>query len=91
MPTQEKQGNRPVKSFRLRGVSVSVFANPAEVEGHATVFHKINVQRTYKEGQEFKTTSSLNRDDLPIAALLLQKAWEWVLETEAEHRNEASP
>lgn len=76
--------NKPVKSYKLRGVHVSVFANPAEVEGRKAVFHKVTVSRVYKEGTEFKTTSSLGRDDLPVARLLLDRAWEFILEAEAK-------
>jgi hypothetical protein len=70
---------KPIKVFRLRGVKASVFANPME-QG---VYHKLTLQRIYREGNEWKTTQSLSRDDLPVARLLLDRAWEFILETEA--------
>ena len=73
------ENNAPVKVLRARGVKVSVFENRTE---NATFF-KATVQRVYKDGEEFKTTNSLGRDDLPVARLLLQRAWEWILEAEA--------
>ena len=73
---------QPVETFRHRGLSVSVFENTSE-DGK-TVYHKVSLQRTYRQDDEWKTTQSLSRDDLPIAALLLQKAWEYVLEAEGK-------
>jgi len=70
----------PVKAFRLHGVSVSVFENTSE-DGE-TVFYKSTLQRVYKQGDEWKTTQSLSRDDLPVASLLLEKAWAFILDQE---------
>lgn len=73
---------KPLKVFRVRGVSATVFRNHAVVRDREVVFHKVSLQRTYKDGEQFKSTSSLSRDDLPIAQLVLGQAWEWVLDEE---------
>lgn len=70
---------KPVRVFRLKGVKVAVFENRAG-DG---VFYKTSLQRVYKDGDQWKTTTSLSRDDLPVARLLLGRAWEWILEAEA--------
>ena len=85
--TTKTEKTKPVKSFRLRGVSVAVFENHTQSEGRDVTFHKVSVQKTYKEGEEFKTTTSFGRDDLPVVQMLLGRAWEWILETEAAARN----
>lgn len=74
---------KPVKAFRLRGLSASVFENHTTVNDRTITFLKVSLQRTYKDGDEWKTTTSLSRDDLPVALLLLQRAWEFILDTEA--------
>ena len=74
------QQNKPVKVFRLRGVKVAVFEN----RGEQGAFHKTAIQRIYREGEEWKTTTSLGRDDLPVARMLIERAWEWILETESD-------
>jgi hypothetical protein len=73
--------NKPVKTWKLKGVHVSVFRNVSEKDG--VIFFKTSAQKVYKDGEEFKTTSSLGRDDLPVAQLLLGKAYEFILESEA--------
>jgi len=80
--------NKPVRVFRLRGVKAAVFENHASNGEQNTVFHKVSLQRVYRDGEEWKTTQSLGRDDLPVARHLLGKAWEWILETEAARNRE---
>ena len=81
-PVLAHNSTKPVKTFRLRGVSVSVFKNHAKTDDRDVSFHKVSVQRTYRDGDEWKTTTSFSRDDLPIARLLLDRAWQYILDTE---------
>ncbi len=81
-----QQSTKPVQVFRARGVKVSVFENHAG----DNVYFKTTLQRIYREGEEWKTTTSLSRDDLPIARHLLQKAWDFILDAESS-RNGAEP
>ncbi len=46
-----KQGTKPIKVFRKRGVSVSVFANT--VKDKSFPMYKVAIQRTYKKDDEF--------------------------------------
>ncbi len=80
---------KPVKVFRLRGVTASVFANQAKSEGRDITFHKVSVQRIYKDGDEWRTTTNFGRDELPIAQLLMSRAWEFILDAEASHTVDA--
>ena len=79
--SETASNNAPVKSWKRKGVHVSVFQNTSEKDG--SVYFKTSLQRVYKDGEEFKTTSSLGRDDLPVAQLLLSTAYEFILESEA--------
>lgn len=81
--------SKPVKSFRMRGVRVSVFENHAERDENASAFHKVSIQKIYKQGNDFKTSTSLGRDDLPIARLLLDRAWQFILDAESNSKDES--
>ena len=84
MSQTTEASNKPIQTFRRRGVKVSIFENKS---GEAT-FRKIAIQKLYREdGGTWKTTTSLGRDDLPIAQLLIGKAWEFILDQEAEPHN----
>ena len=41
-----------------------------------------------KDGDEWKTTASFGRDDLPVMQLLLKRAWEFILDAEASRGKE---
>jgi hypothetical protein len=75
--------SKPVQTYRLHGVSVSIFANPTKSNGEDSVFYKVSLQRTFKDGDEFRTTNSFSRDDLPIVELLARRAWEYILAAES--------
>jgi hypothetical protein len=76
--------SKPVKVLRVRGISASIFANRAKSDqGRELTFHKVAIQRTYRDEGEFKITSSFSRDDLPIVRLLSERAWQWILDEEA--------
>lgn len=81
---------KPVHVFRLRGLSASIFKNQAKSSDRGLPYFKVSLQKTYKDGDEFKTTNSLSRDDLPIADLLLKKAWVFILESEDKRRKNTS-
>ncbi len=75
---------KPVKVFRLRGVSASVFENASKNGDRPVTFHKVSLQRTYKDGDEFKTTTSFGRDDLPVCVHVMQQAWAYILDAESK-------
>ena len=83
-----QNATKPVKVFRLRGISASVFANTAKSGEREITFHKVSLQRTYKDGDDWKTTTSFGRDDLPTAQLVLSRAWEFILDAEASRGKE---
>lgn len=84
-------GNKPVKVFRIKGVKVSIWANSVTIDGRETIMHKVTDQRIYREGDDWKTTESYSRDDLPILQMLVQDAYRWILEVEAaKNREEAA-
>lgn len=80
--------NKPWKVFRSSGVSVSIFQNKAETkDGETRTFFKTVTSKTYRDGDEFKSTNSLSTDDLPVAMLLQHLAWNSILAAESEQRD----
>ena len=68
---QESSGNKgPVGKIKCGGVTVSVWENKGE---HST-FNTYSLQRSYKDGEEWKNTTSLREGDLPKAILAYQEA-----------------
>ncbi len=48
----------------------------------------MTLQRAYKDGEEFKHSSSFLRDDVPVVRHLLDQAWQHILELEASRKAE---
>jgi hypothetical protein len=71
-------------------MSVSVWENRLERDGNTIVYHKATLSKSFKT-DGFKKTGSLNRDDLPVAAHLLQQAWEFILAEEARRKEKPAP
>ena len=84
--SDKTDSNKPVKSFRLRGITASIFENSSE-DGKS--FYKVTLQRSYKQGDEWKSTNSFGRDDLPLVSLLTKQAWEFILNTESNSQKES--
>ena len=75
--------NKPVKVFRFRGISASVFENTTHAENQPVRFFKVSLQRAFKQDGEFRHNSSFGRDDIPVAKHVLDEAWRFILEQEA--------
>ena len=69
-------GNAPVKKLRVGYVTATIWAN----EGPNSKFYTVEISRTYKEGEDLKNTSSLGHADLLIAANLLQRSNDWIMQ-----------
>ncbi len=80
MKNEKESNNKPVKKFQLRGISASLFENTSE---KGVPFFKVSITRTFKDGDQFKTTSTFSRDDLPIVEALSRQAWLEILKQEA--------
>ena len=63
--------SKPVKTFRFRGISASVFENTTHADNQPVRFFKVSLQRAFKQDGEFKHNSSFGRDDIPVAMHVL--------------------
>ncbi|MEZ6137004.1 MAG: hypothetical protein R3C53_19085 [Pirellulaceae bacterium] len=66
--------NKPIHRIRLGAVAASVFANSTE-KGE---FHRVQIERAYKDGEDWKYTKSFNRDDLLLVAKVADLAHSWI-------------
>jgi len=79
MENATSTGNQPEKRFSTGAISATVWKNSAtsKKDGSAIEFNTITLQRRYtdKDGV-WKSTNSMRINDLPKAALVLNKAYE---------------
>ena len=86
--TSAKENTSPAATFRMKGVSVAVYAN--QIKGSPVPLFKVSIKKNIFDKGEFKSVSSLGRDDLPVAQYLLQQAWVKIHEMEADARKDSS-
>jgi hypothetical protein len=77
---------RPVHTERIGLVSVSIWAQTTENR----TFYTTTLERRYKEKDGYKSTDSLNHDDLLNARKLLERAEEWIAAKIGEDRTSAA-
>lgn len=76
--------NAPEKVFRIGLVSASVFVNEVQGEGGTRELRNVNLQRRYRDGDSWKSTTSFGLSDLPTAIRVLELAQRHVESIEAE-------
>ncbi|MCA9042226.1 MAG: hypothetical protein KDA65_17870 [Planctomycetaceae bacterium] len=81
---KKKQSNPPEKVFRIGFISASIFAHEIETDDGQRTVRSVNVQKRYKDGEDFKYTSSFNLSELPQAIRVMQLAQGYIERHEAE-------
>jgi hypothetical protein len=62
--------NRPVQEIRMGRIKAAIWENETQ---NGTRFN-VTVTRLYKDGDEWKSSDSFGRDDLPLLAKVLDRA-----------------
>jgi homoaconitase/3-isopropylmalate dehydratase large subunit len=71
--------NRPEKVFQNGAVRAAIFVNERERDGHSFTKRQVSFQKLYRDKDgEFKSTNSLDVNDLPKAVIVLQKAYDYL-------------
>jgi hypothetical protein len=78
--------DRPIHEIRLGKCKAAIWANPTE---HGTRYN-VTFLRIYKQDDQWETTSSFGRDDLPLVAKLADQAHTWIYEKLAHERDDAA-
>lgn len=68
-------GNRPVHEIKLGRIRASIWTNG----GHGQdTWLSVSISRLYRAGNEWKTTTSFGRDDLPLVSKAAEMAYTWI-------------
>ena len=82
--------NKPEMKFKAGAVSATIWQNETESKaGQQVHFRTVSLDRVYKDkGGSWKHAGSLRMNDLPKAALVLSKAYEYLNFAEQNHSAE---
>ena len=81
-PRQNDAKNKPVHEVRLGRIKAAIWAN----ETDNGVRHNVTITRLYKDGDEWKTSTSFGREELPLVAKVADLAHSWIY----QHGQEAN-
>ena len=70
------KSNRPVQEIRMGRVRAAIWEN----ETQNGTRHNVTLSRLYKDGDEWKDSTSFGRDDLPLVAKVADSAHSWIYE-----------
>lgn len=71
---QQKTKSKPVHEIRLGRIRAAIWEN----ETQNGTRHNVTVSRLYKDGDDWKDSSSFGRDDLPLVGKVLDRAHSWI-------------
>ena len=75
-------GNKPVHEVRLGRIKAAIWEN----ETQTGVRHNVTLQRIYRDGEQWKTSDSFGREDLPLVAKVADQAHTWIFQN-GQHTN----
>ena len=67
-------GNKPVHELRFGRIRATIWANETE----KGIRHNVAISRSYKDGEEWKETTSFGRDDLLLVQKVADIAHTWI-------------
>jgi hypothetical protein len=76
--------NKPVHEIRLGRVRAAIWQNETE----AGVRHNVTFSRLYKDGDQWKDSTSFGRDDLPLIEKVADAAYAWLYRGGAETQSQ---
>ena len=72
--------NKPEITFRAGGISAAVWLNTRQMKGQSVQDRTVVIKRSYKDNKnEWKNSNSLRANDLPKAAICINKAYEYLV------------
>jgi hypothetical protein len=89
----EERKNMPEKKFSAGAISATLWRNEVPNRSAGTFgYYTVNLQRGYRDRDgKWQNTSSLRVNDLPKAALVLNRAYEYLVLKETEDADAEIP
>lgn len=80
--------NQPIQTLKRGPIHAAIWAH----EGNETRYYKVTVEKRYfdEKSQEFRSTQSLGRDELPMVTSVLEEAYVAIFELQKADRTSES-
>ena len=84
-PRSNDAKQKPVHEIRMGRIKAAIWAN----ETDNGTRHNVTITRLYKDGDEWKTSTSFGREELPLVAKVADMAHSWIYQQGQESNGEA--
>ena len=84
-PRSNDAKQKPVHEIRMGRIKAAIWANDTDNGTR----HNVTITRLYKDGDEWKTSSSFGREELPLVAKIADMAHTWIYQQGQESNGEA--
>ena len=74
-----RKSSRPVHELRLGRIRAAIWENDTQNGTR----HNVTLSRLYKDGDNWRDTTSFGRDDLPLLAKVADMAHSWIFQQAA--------
>jgi hypothetical protein len=85
-PRSNDAKTKPVHEVRLGRIKAAIWANDTD----NGVRHNVTITRLYKDGDEWKTSTSFGREELPLVAKVADLAHTWIYQQAQESNGNGS-
>lgn len=83
-PRSNDAKQKPVHEVRMGRIKAAIWANETENGTR----HNVTITRLYKDGDEWKTSTSFGREELPLVAKVADMAHSWIYQQGHEGNGE---
>ena len=84
-PRSNDAKQKPVHEIRLGRIKAAIWAN----ETDNGTRHNVTITRLYKDGDEWKTSTSFGREELPLVAKIADLAHTWIYQQGQESNGDS--
>lgn len=75
---EERTNKNPIKVFSCGSVKAAIWVDSKVLNNAVVEVHSIRIDRSYKDGDEWKYTTAFSTEDLPKVALLAMESYKFI-------------
>lgn len=75
---EETANKNPIKVFSCGPVKAAIWSDSRIINDALVEVHSIKIDRSYKDGDEWKHTNTFNTEDLPKVAMVATEAYKFL-------------
>jgi len=80
----------PIKVYTCGSIKAAIWSDSRIVNNAVVQLHSVKIDKSYKDGEEWKHTGTFNAEDLPKVAVVAMEAYKFIRVRSSEQDDEGS-